>query len=1226
MKTSFLLFILIIFLGQSCVESSQLEDSFETSAVDEKPASSKIIDSVSSIIPQSGSTTINTNITILGNGLSTGVVSLSIGTVACTNITIINDGQLTCQITPQGAGQYDISIRKNGKLINTITNGFTYISDFGAAFSVYSIAPNSGGIAGATLITVNGSDFDASVIFQIGGSNCAATVIINATTGTCLTAAAAVGLEDFSAKKGPESKTLTHAFQYIGPPTITAVDRSNVPATTATIITITGTNLVAGTDIIFQTNIANYNCTSVIANAAGTEIICSTPALMPAIAASITGPATIKLINPDGTFHMLAAALTFDLPPIFGSINFTAGITAAPIDGIMKTDSSLGVENFTMSIFGSDFKPGLILTIGGLATPACTRISSSQINCTSLPDQGSTLTTSKNLVIINTDGQNLTQIITMAGRPNISAISPGMDAPSGGTDIDFSGSNLTGSAPTITFRNDANSADLGTCAIVSHAIPRCTVPAIGSAQNIDIRYLNSYGYTEDFDGLFVVADAAVMSITYPGNEDGDGTNALGKMGKGSVATIVARIHNTSGSVPITGISFDTTALAVTNFSYDAGPSTCVTTIAPGANCDLYFNYDASTIEVVEETAPIIVSYHNGIATDVLSFSFAKTWVAPMKTLWKHRHFGDIPNGVNHNSVAASFVHVLQIHNPSKNNMLLDVANTTFSGAVFSFAGGSFPGAHSSVKFTDDTCPVSGIIPSESKCFLILEFTPSSTISFSESLTLTYNGAETKTITLTGDSSAATKTNCNPVGSTSFGGGAGTSADPYLLCSLKHMEDLSDFTIAESGTYPYRESYYLQTANIDLSSPVGGEIEPIKLDTGSYGHYNGGGYKLSNWQWSTAGLNQTAGLFYQNGFYQNLQLIDFNSVCLNDCGGIVNKGKISINNSYITGDILASASRGGSITTTISGNSLIDNVYTFTDITTKDYSSFLISGHAVGAVVSIQNSYFFGSLTDSGVNAGNGGLFNLISSATVSVDNVQMAATLNFKGKYSAGFVGVLYGAANLTITNSNFSGTLVTNGTYTGGFIGYTETAAILLISKCGTDGVINTTTYGGGYCGTCSGVNQTVSNSYMNTKLTTAQHGGGIAGHIGNVQDTMTTGSHISLNTNISQGGGIGSNIYYDFDNNYIARIPRDEWVYSYGGNYEKHAVFGSTIPMTPTNNYFLDGQGIDQSASTGIYKYSASQMRTSLPGLSDNTAVWKYGIGYPYPMLKWMDDDWMP
>jgi len=850
------------------------------------------------------------------------------------------------------------------------------------------VIPSRGSTVFTTEVTIIGSGFDAEGInVFVGDETCKNIEIVNDEQINCSINPQAAGSYDvIVSKANGAAEKVENGFSFINPvsptgesPTLDSLSDSSGPAMVTKSLTLNGENFVDGSVVKFNTNLGTVYCSNVVVAADKNSLTCNTPVLTAQEAASVTGTSDVIIQTPDGQNDSLASSYTFIRPPIFNSIGVTGGVSAPPVDGVLNNNGSA----IQLNINGNYFQDGLTVLINGKSADNCTYNSINQMSCSSLPDQGSTLTNIFSILITNPDGQSISDNIVLAGRPNITGITPNTADPNGGTTITFTGDNLTSNPgetdPNITFRNLANNSELGVCTVTATSPVECTTPDITNEQDVIIRFTNSFGYISDFSSYSAI-EPAKLSISYLEIEDGEGSNERGKVSLGGTFTIATRLYNLSNSIAITSLAIDASSLA-TGFTYDSGNSTCTTTINTNSYCDLYFTYSSDSLNPVLDSGNVVVNYHDGNNSNSQNINFINTYTAPLKIMYKSRDFGDIPAGLNHNSKAARFTHVLQINNPSNNDININLANTGFSGSTFSFAGGSFPGTNASAKVQADQCASNGVIPKQTKCVLSIDFTPTSQASYSESLTITYNGSHTKIIAVTGESTSSTKSNCNPASSVSFGGGTGSAVDPFLICSLAHWEDFSDFTRAESAApYSYVDKYYLQTGDIDLANPTDGEIKPPKMNAEDYGHFNGGGFKISNYSWQT--VENFHGLFEGSGYFENIQGIDLDIIAQHQVGGLTSSGEVDIQNCYVTGDISGTNYVGG-LVGFLSGNSgnstsvhtdTVENSYFYGDIAATSYVGGLFGTLGGFPTANFNASYVLGNLN---AYLYSGGIFGLV---------------------------------------------------------------------------------------------------------------------------------------------------------------------------------------------------------------------------------------------------------
>jgi hypothetical protein len=178
---------------------------------------------VSSITPTSGSTLGGTAVTINGTNLS-GATAVSFGSVAATDVEVVDASQVTCVSPAQGAGPVDVTVTTSGGTSATSANDqFTYVVP--APPTITSITPSSGPAAGGTSVTIAGTNLSgASVTF---GGTAATGVTATATQITCTTPAHAAGAVDVVVTTIGGSATSTGGYTYIAPPGPTRYDQTN---------------------------------------------------------------------------------------------------------------------------------------------------------------------------------------------------------------------------------------------------------------------------------------------------------------------------------------------------------------------------------------------------------------------------------------------------------------------------------------------------------------------------------------------------------------------------------------------------------------------------------------------------------------------------------------------------------------------------------------------------------------------------------------------------------------------------------------------------------------------------------------------------------------------------------------------------------------------------------------------------------------------------------------
>ncbi len=307
--------------------------------------------------------------------------------------------------------------------------------------------------------------------------------------------------------------------------------------------------------------------------------------------------------------------------------------------------------------------------------------------------------------------------------------------------------------------------------------------------------------------------------------------------------------------------------------------------------------------------------------------------------------------------------------------------------------------------------------------------------------------------------------------TPFVAGAGTTNDPYLICTAAQLDRVRDFSKAN----------FRLLGDVDL---VGLPFEPIGDATSKTfdGAFDGGGFRILNWHYSAPAVDHL-GLFEKiTGSVKALRLVGLEVTGHDNVGALAGSGSGTIT------DVRASAS-------TVTGHDLVGGLIgTHTWLMTGCVADVTVNGHSfVGGLVGyetgwIESSSAAGAVTSTGERAG--GLVGMIygsssvysvyrSFATGDVNGVDAVGGLLGEGaksntsvgtSYATGSVtgtsnvGGLVGSSNVPITNS-FSAGAVTGVSAVGGLVGANNS----LIGHCYSRGAVTGTTGVGGLVGTNS-------------------------------------------------------------------------------------------------------------------------------------------------------------
>jgi Bacterial Ig-like domain (group 3)/IPT/TIG domain len=165
------------------------------------------------------------------------VISVSIGGVAATNITVINSTTITVITPAHAAGLFDVAITTPGGTV-TMPSLFTYLTP---APTVANISPTSGTTLGGTVVTITGANFTAATAVAIGGVAASNMTILNANTIVAVTGARAAGTVDVAITNATGTNAGPGLYTYIQQGSTTVAVSSANPSSYGQLVTFTAT-------------------------------------------------------------------------------------------------------------------------------------------------------------------------------------------------------------------------------------------------------------------------------------------------------------------------------------------------------------------------------------------------------------------------------------------------------------------------------------------------------------------------------------------------------------------------------------------------------------------------------------------------------------------------------------------------------------------------------------------------------------------------------------------------------------------------------------------------------------------------------------------------------------------------------------------------------------------------------------------------------------------------
>lgn len=436
-------------------------------------------------VTRSGSTTATASVNwaVSGNGspaataadfaggtFPSGSVSFAVGETAKA-ITVNVQGETTAEsdegfkVTLSGA---------TGATITTATaNGV--IRDDDTVLSLTAVSPNVGPTTGNASVVLTGTGFATGASVTIGGNPATGCTLQSSTSIACTTPAGSLGTVSVVVTQSTNSVTLTNAYTYKAAPTLIAISPNSGSISGGQEIWFFGENLDSSTTASFGGTPAT-GCHIYLDTTWGISFfICNTPA------SATTGAKDVVVNNGGGT-----ATLT-------GGYTYTS--SGPTLSGISPSSGRLGGNDF-ITLTGTGFVSGAVVTIGGNVATSCTVQSTTSITCYS---PAGTLGAKDVVLSQSTGTQSLAGAFTYVPGPTLTGVSPTSGPTSGGTSVTMTGTNFL-SGTIVRFGGfDATGCSLSGTTSISCATPSLLNPG---AVNVDIvtnggvaTLTNAYTYT-----------------------------------------------------------------------------------------------------------------------------------------------------------------------------------------------------------------------------------------------------------------------------------------------------------------------------------------------------------------------------------------------------------------------------------------------------------------------------------------------------------------------------------------------------------------------------------------------------------------------------------------------------------------------------------------------------------------------------------------------------------
>lgn len=590
------------------------------------------VPSLTSLSPVQGPRAGGTTLLLKGTSFVAGM-TVSVGGVPCTPVTVIKTSEAKCTTPPGATGSANVVVITPG---GTAPTPLTFTYDDIPRLSA--VSPNQGPTLGGDTITLTGASFIAgATTVDIGGQACTAVQVASDTTLTCVTPASAAGPQNVTVTT-PGGVSGPAVYTYDDVPRLTAVSPLQGPLAGGTVITLTGTAFVASATTV---TVGGLPCANVQVVSA-TEATCETPANVAA------GIQPVLLSTPGGASQ--PQYFTYDDAPTLTAVSPRQG----PLAG-----------GTLITLTGAAFLPGsTTVTVDGQPCTGITVASDTRLTCTT---PAAATAGVKDVQVSTPGGDSNRQPFTYDDIPTLTSVSPDQGPLASGTRITLTGAAFGTKGDTTVWVGGQECKKLE---VLSDSELRCTTPpgvagpaavvvkTAGGASNTqyftydDVPTLVSVSpdqgperggtlitltgaafvagsTTVDLDGQpctgVTVADDATLSCTTPANPTGvryitvttpgGASNPLaftydpaptvnavsplqGPLAGGTLITLAGAnfipgsTSITVGGQPCTGLSvLSATAATCTTPPGAAGPAALVVTTPGGASTPATFTYD-----------------------------------------------------------------------------------------------------------------------------------------------------------------------------------------------------------------------------------------------------------------------------------------------------------------------------------------------------------------------------------------------------------------------------------------------------------------------------------------------------------------------------------------------------------------------------------------------------------------------------------------------------------
>jgi hypothetical protein len=561
---------------------------------------------ITAISPTHGEAVGGTIVEITGANLS-GTTSVTIGGQNVTDITINSDTSITVTTPLAAPDMLDLPmpvVVTNAAGFSTESVFFTYDADVTPPVvslpSITTISPSYGSVMGGASITITGANFTSATAVTFGGVSAAYTVDsdtqITAITPMfpplpdSLPVAVAV-----TTPSGVSTESVFYTYEVLTP-VVTAISPTHGSVLGGTLIEITGANFMNATAV----TIGSQPLTNVIINS-DTSITAITPPMLP-LSGELTQQVVVTSASGASTESVF---FTYDA-------DVTPPAVSLPSITMISPTHGEAVGGTIVEITGANLSGTTSVTIGGQNVTDITINSDTSITVTTPLAAPDMLDLPMPVVVTNAAGFSTESVFftydadvtpPAVSLPSITTISPTHGEAVGGTIVEITGANLSGTTSVTIGGQNVTDITINSDTSITVTTPLAAPDMLDLPMPVVVT--NAAGFSTE--SVFYVYDSAVMppAITTISPSHG---SALG-----------------GTSIEITGTNFLGTSVvtiggqAVTSFTYNSPTSiTAITPPIPTVGGEL--------------TQQVVVTSMGGASTESVFFTYDADVPPPVVSL------------------------------------------------------------------------------------------------------------------------------------------------------------------------------------------------------------------------------------------------------------------------------------------------------------------------------------------------------------------------------------------------------------------------------------------------------------------------------------------------------------------------------------------------------------------------------------------------------------------